>query len=80
MTGKQQRFIAQLTRRKKTFAVLSALGVCAALLIAAHAAWCVDSDSLALRGAIVILVLLNARQNLRQYKVSAVLEELIGFG
>ena len=79
MTEAQSRFLTNAIRRKDLFLQLSILGVMVAMGLAGWYVW----RSLEEPGAagatgwvLVILVLLNARQNLRQHKYAALLQEL----
>ena len=72
-----RRFAARALRRKRLFPILSALGVAVAAALAGSIVWQRVHDPEAPVGAriaLVILILLNARQNLRQYRFVRVLE------
>ena len=79
MTEAQHRFVSQAVRRKNLFFALSLTGIAVALLLTAFYTfrrWSDPAYPLGARAAIVVLVLLNARQNLRQYRYAGVLEDL----
>ena len=75
----RRRFAAAAVRRKRLFLVLSIAGVAAALLLSAYYGWRRLHDPaypVGVRAALVVMILLNARQNLRQYRYAEVLERL----
>ncbi len=79
MTEAQSRFLANAIRRKDFFLQLSILGVVVAIGLAGWLIWRSLEEPGASGGTgwvLVILVLLNARQNLRQHKYAALLQEL----
>ncbi len=81
MTAGQRAFVARALRRKRLFLALSLAGVAVAALLAAYYGWRRIGDPgypLGARAVIVLLVLLNARLNLRQYRYADVLEALAG--
>ena len=68
-------------RRKRLFGLLSLLGVTIAVGLASYYGyrrWLNPGYALGGRAVIVLLILLNARQNLRQYRYARVLEKLFG--
>ena len=73
-------FAARAVRRKGLFLTLSVAGLAVA---GGYAAWCVwmkkhDPEFvIGARAVIVVLVLLNARQNLRQYRYACLIEKLL---
>jgi hypothetical protein len=78
MTEAQSRFLASAIRRKDLFLQLSILGVIVAVGLAGWYIWRGLEEPGASGGTgwvLVVLVLLNARQNLRQHKYAALLEE-----
>lgn len=80
LSASQLRFAESAIRREKLFAVLSALGVLIGLLLAAVYAWrrWQSPDSpIAMQFVVVVLILLNARQNLRQVRYARLLRELL---
>ena len=86
MTDELRRFAEAAVRKKKLFLVLSGVGVLVGLGLASYYLYLWGYDRLPeadrsgrfTSGAvIVVLVLLNARQNLRQHKYAKVLEEIL---
>ena len=80
MTEAQSRFVAKAILRKDLFLRLSILGVVAAVGLSGWYVWRGLDEAAALDGtgwALVILILLNARQNLRQHKYAVLLKELL---
>ena len=76
----ERAFADRAIRRKRLFLVLSnvSIGVAALLAIVYGYERLVDpSFPIAPRAVIILLILLNARQNLRQHKYAAILEKLI---
>lgn len=77
----ERAFAAQAVRRKEVFRVLSIAGVAIAAGLTAFYAWerlHDQSFQLGPRLVLVVLILLNARQNLRQHKYAVLLEKLTG--
>ena len=73
------RFVAGAIRRRRLSLVLSIAGVAVAVALAFYYFYQRLQDPgypLSLRAVLVMLVLLNARQNLRQYRYAEVLERL----
>lgn len=80
MTDADLRFARRSIRRKRLFLGLSIAGLAIAvsLIVLYGVLWWRDpSFPVAPRAVIVLLVLLNARQNLRQYKYARLLEGLV---
>jgi len=80
MTQVEQRFAERTVARRRLFLALSIAGVVVALALAAYYAGCRIQDpsySLKCRGVLVLLILLNARNNLRHYRFAGVLEKLL---
>jgi hypothetical protein len=80
VTESQRAFALAAIRRKRLFLTLSraSLVVAAGLVILYTVFWWRDhSYPVGPRAVIVLLILLNARQNLRQYKYAGVLEQLL---
>ena len=80
MQADDERFARRAIRRKRLFLALSLSGVAiaAALVFLYGVLWWRDPGfPLASRAVIVVLILLNARQNLRQYKYARLLEGLM---
>lgn len=74
-----RRFAAAAVRRERLFLALSGIGVGVAGLLVAYYGyrrWLDPTYPLGLRAVIVVLVLLNARQNLRQYRYARILSEI----
>ena len=77
-TDTQQRFIERALRRKKLFLVLSIVGIVIALVLAVYYGFRRLNDStfpIGPRAVIVVLILLNSRQNLRQYRFASFIED-----
>ncbi|MCC6764644.1 MAG: hypothetical protein IT293_08270 [Deltaproteobacteria bacterium] len=75
----ERAFAARAVRRKRVFRTLAIAGVVIAAGLALFYGWARLHDPsfpLGARIALIVLILLNARQNLRQYKYAAVLEKL----
>jgi hypothetical protein len=80
MTESEEAFARRAVRRKLLFLKLSvaSLIVAAGLVVLYSTFWLRDhSYPVGPRGVIVLLILLNARQNLRQYRYAGVLEQLL---
>jgi hypothetical protein len=80
MQPADRRFAERAVRRKRVFLWLAAAGVAAALGLSCFYAWRRAHDPrypLGARAALVLLILLNARQNLRQYRYARALEGLM---
>jgi len=80
MNDNDERFALRAIRRKRLFLGLSVAGlsIAGALIVLYGVLWWRNpSFPIAPRAVIVLLVLLNARQNLRQYKYARLLEELM---
>jgi hypothetical protein len=78
-TGTQQRFVERALRRKKLFLALSVVGVVIAAVLAAYYGVRRFNDPafpLGSHAVIVVLILLNSRQNLRQYRFASFIEDL----
>ena len=75
----ERAFAERAIRRKEVFRVLSVAGIVIAAGLALFYGWERVHDSgfqLAPRMVLIVLILLNARQNLRQHKYAALLEKL----
>ena len=75
----ERAFAARAVRRKKVFRVLSIAGIVIAAGLSFFYGWERLHDPsypLAPRLVLVVLILLNARQNLRQHKYAVLLEKL----
>ena len=72
-------FARRLVRRKKLFLGLAIAGVSIAAALSLYYGWRKWHDpqfQIGARAVIVVLVLLNARQNLRQYKCARIVARL----
>ena len=81
MTDALRRFAERALRRQKLFLGLSIAGLVIAVALGAYYGFRRLHDPafpIGPRAVIVLLVLLNARQNLRQYRFSRLLAELMG--
>jgi hypothetical protein len=83
MTEGERAFAARAIRRKQLFRMLSNVSIAVAALLAV--VYGVErlrdpTFSIGPRAVIILLILLNARQNLRQHKYAAILEKLTGQG
>ena len=79
-TEREMRFARIAVGRKRLFLLLSAIGVAVGIAMAAYFGYRRLRDpgfALGLRLAVVVLILLNARQNLRQFRYAVVLEKLL---
>jgi hypothetical protein len=76
----RQRFAERTIRRKPLFLLFSLLGLTVGLGLGGWYLWqAVQQNDLrpGLHFVVVLLILLNARQNLRQYRYARLLEDLI---
>jgi hypothetical protein len=76
----ERAFADRAIRRKRLFLVLSNVSVAVALgylAMCVYRRMTVPDFEVGPRAVIVLLILLNARQNLRQHKYAAILEKLI---
>jgi len=83
MTDADQRFALRAIRRTRLFLGLSIAGLAIAFaLVVLYGVlwWRNPTFPIAPRAVIVLLVLLNARQNLRQYKYARLLAGFMGQG
>ena len=79
MTNYQQNLAMKAIRRKKLFLVLSIVSVMIALSLAVYYMWEAYTQpnfDVAIHVVLVVMILLNARQNLRQYGYAKILEKL----
>ncbi len=79
-TKREMRFARIAVGRKRLCLLLSAIGVAVGIAMAAYFGYRRLRDpgfALGLRLAVVVLILLNARQNLRQFRYAVVLEKLL---
>jgi len=80
LTDGERAFAARAVRRKRVFRTLSMVNIAAAVLLAVVVSYERMHDptfAVGPRAVIVLLILLAARQNLRQYRYAAILEKLI---
>lgn len=80
LTETERRFAVRAARRERVFLALSLGGLAVAAGLGAYYTWRKAHDPafpVAARAVIVLLVLLNARQNLRQYRYARVLAKLL---
>ena len=83
MTGDERRCAEAAVARRRTFLVLSIAGVVIALALGAYYAGCRWQDpAYPLRGRVIVvlLILLNARHNLRHYRFATLMEQLLPGG
>jgi hypothetical protein len=76
----EQCFAARAVRRKRLFFVLSWISVAVALGLTVYSVWAATHEAgfdSGIHVVLVILILLNARQNLRQYRYAAIIEKLL---
>jgi hypothetical protein len=77
-TDTQQRFVDRALRRKKLFLVMSIVGVVIAVVLVAYCGVRRLNDPtfpIGQRAVIVVLILPNSRQNLRQYRFASFIED-----
>ena len=77
-TETQQRFVERALRRKKLFLALSIVGIVVAVLLATYYGFRRLNDPtfpIGTHAVIVVLILLNSRQNLRQYRFVSFIED-----
>ena len=81
MDTSSRTFATQAIRRERLFWILAWVGVAVGVLYGisvVYQTWRDPSTEWGVRFVLVILILLNARQNLRQYKYARVLRGLMG--
>jgi len=77
-TDTQQRFVERALRRKKLFLAISIVGMVIAVVLAAYYGFRRLNDPtfpIGPHAVIVVLILLNSRQNLRQYRFASFIED-----
>jgi len=77
-TDTQQRFVERALRRKRLFLALSIVGMVIAFVLAAYYGFRRLNDPtfpIGPHAVIVVLILLNSRQNLRQYRFALFIED-----
>lgn len=80
MHSTDQQFAQRAIQRKRLFVALSFVGIGVAVVLLTYYAiqrWHDHHSPFGLHLVLVILILLNARQNYRQYKYARVLEQLM---
>jgi hypothetical protein len=80
LTPGQARFADRAVARKRLFLILSLVGVAVAVVYGAYVVYQRVMDPgypISIRLIVVLLVLLNARQNLRQYRYACALDPLM---
>ena len=79
LTDSEIRFAARAVRRERLFLALAVAGVVIALGLSVaygYRRWTDSTFPVGVRAVVVLLILLNARQNLRQYRYASVLRKL----
>ena len=79
MSDSERRFAERAVRRRRLFMALAVAGVIVAAGLAVLYGWQWTHDhafAIGPRLVIVLLILLNARQNLRQYRYAGVIEAM----
>jgi formate-dependent nitrite reductase membrane component NrfD len=82
-TETQQRFVERALRRKKLFLAISIVGIVIAVVLAAYYGFRRLNDPtfpIGQHAVIVVLILLNSRQNLRQYRFVSFIEDYMKEG
>jgi len=80
MSDEERAFASRAVRRKRVFLVLSIAGIAVAAglsLFYGYERLHDPSYPIGPRAVIILLILLNSRQNLRQHKYAALLEKLV---
>ena len=78
VTDTQQRFVERALGHRKLFLAMSIVGTVIAVVLTAYYGFRRFNDptfSIAPRAVIVVLILLNSRQNLRQYRFASFIED-----
>ena len=79
LTATERAFVARALRRRRLFLALSLFGLVVAVGLGVYYTWRKLHDpafAVGARMVIVVLILLNSRQNLRQYRFAGILEKL----
>ena len=77
-TETQQRFVERALRRKKLFLAISIVGIVIAVVLTAYYGIRRLNDPtypIGSHAVIIVLILLNSRQNLRQYRFVSFIED-----
>ena len=77
-TESQQRFVERALRRKKLFLAISIVGIVIAVVLTAYYGIRRLNDPtypIGSHAVIIVLILLNSRQNLRQYRFVSFIED-----
>ena len=77
-TDTQQRFVERALKRKTLFLGLSIVGIVIAVVLATYYGFRRLNDPtypIGSHAVIVVLILLNSRQNLRQYRFASFIED-----
>ena len=80
LADSESRFAARVVRRRRLFLGLAIAGVAIGFMLSCYYVWRVAHDPdfpIGPRMVIVVLVFLNARQNLRQYRYAGVIEKMM---
>ncbi len=80
LSDSQRHFIDGVLRRRRLFLPMMAVGVVVGLGLLGHAIWIGQihpEEPIALRVVLAIMILLNARQQLRQHRYAGVLSALM---
>jgi hypothetical protein len=80
LDARESAFAARAVRRKRLSLTLSVAGLAVAVAYTALIVWLKNHDpekEVGPRAVIVLLVLLNARQNLRQYRYACLIEKIL---
>ena len=80
LSDSQRHFIDGALRRRRLFLPMMAVGVVVGLGLLGHAIWIGQTqpeEPIALRVVLAILILLNARQQLRQHRYAGILAALM---
>ncbi len=79
LSDSEIRFAGRAVRRGRLFLALASAGVVIALALSVfygYRRWTDPSFPVGVRAVVVVLILLNARQNLRQYRYASLLGKL----
>ena len=82
-TDSQRRFVERALRRKKVFLAISIVGIVIAVVLTTYYGFRRLNDPtfpIGQHAVIVVLILLNSRQNLRQYRFVSFIEDYVKKG